>query len=136
MRAFGYKWAKAEYEWIRERMTDYNIGWISGYADRRASFLRNPEGRLGEIQLYLDEGWIYDGESSRYSWKTSGASEIQEKGGYMRWGIIGCLGREWDLVGEEEYQPPTKNERRSWKRAKTGNCCRRRCFRVPVLEHV
>ena len=49
------------------------------------------------------------------------------------------MGRERDLVGEDEYvanQPPTKNERHSWRMAKTGDCYRVRCFRVPYLEHV
>ena len=88
MRVFGFKWAKAEYEWLREGLTDYNIGWISGYSVGRASFLLNPEGRAGEIQLYLDEIWIYDGESSRYAWATGGESAIQEKGHYRRWGEL------------------------------------------------
>ena len=44
-----------------------------------------------------------------------------------------------DLVGGGEYganQPPTKNERRILRMAKTGDCYRRRCFRVPDLEQV
>ena len=43
------------------------------------------------------------------------------------------------MVSEEEYQrnqPPEKNERHSWKRSETGDCYRRRCFRVPEIEHV
>ena len=79
MRAFGFKWAKAECERLREGLTDYNIGWISGYAARRVGFLRNPEGQVREIQLYVDESWIYDGESSRYAWATGEKSAIQEK---------------------------------------------------------
>ena len=47
VRAFGLKWAKAERERLRERLTDYIIGWISGYAARRASFLRNQDDHLG-----------------------------------------------------------------------------------------
>ena len=66
--------------------------------------------------------------------RDTGERPLQEVGG-----IIGCLGCEWDLVGEEEYQahqPPAKNERRRWKRGQTVDCYRRRCFRVPDLEHV
>ena len=51
MRPFGFKWAKAEYEWARERLTDYNAGWISGYAQERAIFLRAPEIHVGVIHL-------------------------------------------------------------------------------------
>ena len=61
------------------------------------------------------------------------------KGRYRRWGIIGCLGCEWDLAGEEEYranQHTAKNERHIWEMAKTGEFYRRRCFRVPDLERV
>ena len=123
MRALGFKWAKEEYEWLRERLTDYNIGWVSGYAERRASFLRNPENHMGEIQLYLDESWIYDGESSRYAWATSGKAAIQEKCHYRRWGIIGCLGCEWDLVGEEEYlrnHPPREKRETQLEKVEDG----------------
>ena len=64
MRPFGFKWARAGCEWIMERRTDYNVGWLSGYARRRASFLRDPEMRVGEIHLYLGETWIYEGGSA------------------------------------------------------------------------
>ena len=63
------------------------------------------------IQLYVDESWIYDGEISRYAWAAGEESSIQEKCRYRRWGIIGCLGCERDVVGEDEYeanQPPAK----------------------------
>ena len=32
MKACGFTWAKAEYDWLKERLTDYNVGWISCYA--------------------------------------------------------------------------------------------------------
>ena len=43
MRIFGFKWASAEYEWLRGRLTDYNIGRTSGYDERRASFRGHPK---------------------------------------------------------------------------------------------
>ena len=52
MKACGFTWAKAEYDWLKERLTEYNVGWISGYAERRAQFLRFPEDHAGETHLF------------------------------------------------------------------------------------
>ena len=67
--------------------------------------------------------------------------EIRDTGEchYRKWGIIGCLGRDRDLVGEDAYvanQHPTKNGRRIGRRGDTGEFYRVRCSRVPDLEHV
>ena len=64
MRPFGCKWAEEEYEWVRGSITSYNLGWLSGYAQRRASFSREPEIQVGETHLYLGETWIYEGGSA------------------------------------------------------------------------
>ena len=55
MRIFGFKWAKAEYEWLSGRITDYIIGWKSGCADRRAIVFRTPEYHIDEAHLYMGE---------------------------------------------------------------------------------
>ena len=139
MRPFGFKWAKAECEWFREGRTDYNLGWLSGYAKRRASFLRDPEIHVGGTHFYLGETWIYEGEIARYARSTGGESANQEKGHYRRWGVIGCIGCAWDISDEDEYaanQPPPKNERYCWGRGAEWGYYRMRCFRVPELHRV
>ena len=139
MRIFGFKWANAEYEWLRGRLTDYNIGRTSGYTERRASFSLTPEDRADAAHLYLGETWIYEGESARHTWEMERRSVMQEEGHYMRWGVIGRIGCTWNMVSEEEYsanQHAPKNERRSWGRGSDGSFSRMRCSRVAELERV
>ena len=50
--AFGFTCENAEYDWMKERLTEYNVGRISGYAERRAQFLRFPEEHSGETRLF------------------------------------------------------------------------------------
>ena len=44
-----------EHEWLIGRLTDYSLGRLSGYARRRASFLRDPQIRLRGTHLYMGE---------------------------------------------------------------------------------
>ena len=62
IRPRGFMWANAECEWLSGILTDYNIGWLAGYAKRRASLLRDPEIHVVETHLYMGETWIYEGE--------------------------------------------------------------------------
>ena len=111
MRVFGFKWAKAENEWLRDRLTDYIIGRESCSAERRTSLARTPGCHIAEVHLYLGETWIYEGGSDMHAWGMEGRSVMQKKGRYRRWGVIGRLLVTWDIVSEEEYaenQPAPK----------------------------
>ena len=139
MRHFGFRWAKSEYDWIKERLTDYNLGWANGYSERRAHFSRHPDLHADENHILLDESWVYEGESARHTWTPGGATALKEKGYYRRWGILGCLGRKWEEVSREVYaanQPPRKNERYSWSTGSPGRYYQMRCFRIKELEHI
>ena len=53
MGIFGFGWTKAEYDWLEERLTDYNIGRINGYAQRRAHFFKIPiRAQGGEASIF------------------------------------------------------------------------------------
>ena len=34
----GFWRTNAEYDWLEDRLTDYTIGWLNGYAQRRERF--------------------------------------------------------------------------------------------------
>ena len=138
MRAFGFKRANAEYEWLRERMTDYNIGRISGYAARR-EFSAEPRcHRMGDSTLRrrkLDirrrkpQIRLCGGREIR----DTGEMPIQEAGNYSMSWVRAGFGRR---RGVRRQPTSDENERRCWRREKTGDWYRRRCFRVPDLENV
>ena len=86
MRRFGFRWAKAEYDWVKERLTDYNVGWANVYSERRVHFSRHPHLHSQEIHIFLDESWLYEGESARRAWTLGEKTTMQEKGYYRRWG--------------------------------------------------
>ena len=43
---------KSEYDWIKERLTDYNLGWANGYSVRMARFSRRPDLHANEIHIF------------------------------------------------------------------------------------
>ena len=52
MEAIVFTWANDEYDWVKKRLTEYNVGWISGNAERRAQFPRFPEERAAQTHLF------------------------------------------------------------------------------------
>ena len=123
MMQVGSRWAKAEYDRIKERLTDYNLGWAKGYSERMAHFLRHPDLRADEIHIFLDEIWVYEGESARHTRTLGWETTLPEKGYYRRWGIIGGLGRMWGGLSHEVYadnQSQRKNERYIWATGSSG----------------
>ena len=70
MRIFGFKRAKVAYEWPRERRTDYNLGWASVYAERRAGFCGIPKAAQ---------------TSSTFTWARRGYMKERAPGTHGRW---------------------------------------------------
>ena len=58
MGKFGGRWAKSEYGWMKERLTDYNLRWANGYSERMSHFWRHPDLRADEIRIFLDESCV------------------------------------------------------------------------------
>ena len=123
MGKFGFRWAKSEYDWITDRLADYNLGWAKGYSGRRVRFSRHPDLHAGEMHIFLDDRRVYEGGSARHSWTLGWATTMQETWYYIRWGIIGGIGRKWGEVSHEVYaanQPQWKNEMYSWATGPSG----------------
>ena len=136
---FGFIWGKAGYDWIKERLADCNLGWAKGYSERRSRYLRHPDLRAGEVHVFLDESWVYEGGIARHTWALGGDTTMREKGYYRRWGIIGVIGRMWGEVSHEVYaanQPPRKNERYSWATGSSGIYYQIRCFTIRELGRI
>ena len=49
------------------RLKDYNVEWMSGYAQRRARFLRGPDVHVAKTRIYVGETLIYEEERARYA---------------------------------------------------------------------
>ena len=55
MRRFGFRWAKSEYDWIKENLTDYNLGWTNGYSGRRSTFRDTRFARRRDSYIFRRE---------------------------------------------------------------------------------
>ena len=105
MRPSGFTRAISEYECPRERLADYNLGWLSGcarglstlYSGQRASYGKPTHKwtKRGYMRgRAIDTHGLQVGIIDPREWA------LQEEPDEV--GVIGCLGRTWDIADADE----------------------------------
>ena len=106
LKKLGFRFGAVHLKLKSGRDKPYVVDWTKRYAEKRVELLEAKS--LDEVEAYIDETWLYQGETGKLSWFLDSRVWSKTKGVSNKWGFVSVMFSWYELDPDDPGQEPRR----------------------------